>query len=122
VGFELGGFLIVIAAVAAFRHGRMVTVVLAAAVGVLLAVLTIVRARVMVLIAQGWMTLAAMMSRVTSPVLLTVVYLVVFTPMAWMRRIFGRSPIARAPDSATYWAPRERRTLDDARRAMERQF
>jgi hypothetical protein len=80
------------------------------------------RSPLLVPIARRWMAIGSAVSRVTAPVFLTVVYLAVFTPMAWMRRVIGRSPIARDPAGETYWVRRDARTADETRRSMERQF
>jgi hypothetical protein len=68
------------------------------------------------------MALAFAISRVTSPLVLGLVYIVIVTPMAWLRRSLGRSPIVRDPTAASYWIERPRHSADEARRAMERQF
>ncbi|HEY0970166.1 MAG TPA: SxtJ family membrane protein [Gemmatimonadales bacterium] len=71
---------------------------------------------------RGWMALGVALSRVTTPVFYTVLYLLVVTPTGIVRRTFGRSPISRAPDAPTYWVERPPVSPEDARRAMEHQF
>ncbi len=122
VGLELGGFLVVVAAVVAYRHGPTPLAVIAGAIGAFMLVLVATRSALIVPIAGRWMSVGSAISRVTTPVFLAVVYLVLFTPMAWMRRMFGRSPIVRAPASATYWVRREARPAEEMRESMERQF
>lgn len=122
IGLELGGFLVVVAAIAAYRRGPTPVAVTAGALGVCLLALAAWRSPLLVPIAARWMRVGSAISRITTPVFLTIVYLVVFTPMAWMRRVFGRSPITRAPTSATYWVPRDVRPAEEMRQSMERQF
>ena len=122
VGLELGSAFVVMAVLVFLRKGPLAVTVLAAAAGVILLVLVVARSPLIVPITRRWMALGAAISRVTSPIFLTIVYLVVFTPMAWIRRVIGRSPVVRAPDSGTYWVRREPRSPEDARRSMERQF
>jgi uncharacterized membrane protein len=122
VGLELGGFLVVAAAVVAYRRGPAPLAVIAGVLGAFLLVLVATRSVLIVPIAGRWMRVGSALSRVTTPVFLTVVYLLVFTPMAWMRRMLGRSPIVRAPASATYWVRREARPAEELRESMERQF
>lgn len=71
---------------------------------------------------RAWMGLGRLLSRVTTPVVYTVMYLVVLTPVGVLRRTVGRSPLARDPNSNSYWQSRPVST-DEARRAgMERRF
>jgi len=71
---------------------------------------------------RGWLAVGERISRVTTPVVYTVVYLVVITPIGIARRRIGRSPLARDPGASTYWVPRERSTVAERRASMERQF
>jgi hypothetical protein len=71
---------------------------------------------------RGWMALGVALSRLTTPVFYTALYFLVVTPTGVLRRTFGRSPIARAPGSPTFWVERPPVSEEDARRAMERQF
>jgi len=71
---------------------------------------------------RAWTALGVALSRVVRPVFFTILYLVAVTPTGWLRRTFGRSPIAREPDADSYWHPRTPRDADTARRSLERQF
>lgn len=122
VGFELGGLLVCAGAAMMFRRGVSAIATMVAAVGVVLFVLTLARSSVLVPIARVWLALALALSRIMTPVVLTVIYLTVFTPMAWMRRLIGRSPLDRATTAETYWVRREIRRAEELRRSMERQF
>lgn len=64
---------------------------------------------------RGWMKLGEAIGRVTTPVLMAIVYYAVLTPTALLRRLVTRRP--QAPD--TYWHARPR--LPDRSR-LERQF
>ena len=121
VGLELGGFLLLAAALLVHRGERFAAAAVAA-LGAALWVAALERPALLVPFARRWMGLASRLSRITSPLVLGVIYLAVFTPMAWMRRRFGQSPIARDPSATTYWRRREPLPPEDARRAMERQF
>lgn len=64
-----------------------------------------------------WMGFALALSRVTTPVLMAIVYFIVITPIGLLRRALGKSPIhARAGE--TGWVPRGR----DSRSDLNRQF
>lgn len=120
-GLELGVAALVVAVVLARRHAAGAALA-AAAAGAALVACAAVRPTLLAPMASQWMRASRAISRVTTPVILTVVYLVAFTPLAWVRRRAGRSPIARARDATSYWVRRSDRTRDESRAAMERQF
>lgn len=55
----------------------------------------------------GWMRLAMAISRVTTPLVLGLLFFLVITPVAWVLRLFGRDLMARGFDraSTTYRTP-----------------
>jgi len=71
---------------------------------------------------RGWMRLGLALSRVTTPLFYGVLYLVMIAPMGWIRRTVSKSPLARDPAAGSYWIPREPRSADEQRAALERQF
>ena len=71
---------------------------------------------------RAWMGLGTLVSKVTGPVVLALVYFVALTPIGYLRRTFGRSPLARDASADSYWIPRAPRDADERRRALERQF
>ncbi|MEX0908581.1 MAG: SxtJ family membrane protein [Gemmatimonadaceae bacterium] len=66
-------------------------------------------------IRRGWMKLGETIGRVTTPVLLAIVYYVVLTPTAILRRAFA----GRKQPAESYWQPRA--PLPD-KSQLERQF
>lgn len=56
---------------------------------------------------RSWMRLAAILSRVTTPIMLSVVYFGVITPTALLRRALGKNALVRQPVGGSYWVPRE---------------
>lgn len=67
---------------------------------------------------RGWMGLARAISKLTTPILLGIVYYGVITPMGLLRRTIGRSPLKRARDLPTHWVSRSGTPRGD----LERQF
>lgn len=55
---------------------------------------------------RAWMGLAHAISRVTTPIFMGVVYFLVITPVAALRRAIGGNPL-RAHDGATGWVDRQ---------------
>lgn len=122
IGLELGGVLLAVAAISIYRGANVERAATALVLGLLLFGVAIARPALLVPLAQRWMGMSSAIARVTSPLFLGAIYLVIFTPMAWVRRTFGRTPIARDASASTYWVRRARLAPDRARRTMERQF
>jgi hypothetical protein len=72
--------------------------------------------------ARRWLAFAAALARVSTPVVLALLYFIVVTPMAILRRTLGKSPFRRDRSAATYWVASTRRTAEEQRARMERQF
>ena len=53
---------------------------------------------------RGWMRLGLLISRVTTPLVLGIVFYLLIAPVGLVRRLFGRDPMARAfdPDASSY--------------------
>lgn len=68
----------------------------------------------------GWMKLAAVMARIMTTLLLTLLYLLVLTPIALLGRAFGQRFVERGfrETRDSYWEPRAE---SDDRRSCERQ-
>jgi hypothetical protein len=63
------------------------------------------------------MGLAHLISQVTTPIVMGVMYLLVLTPIGVLRRTVGGNPMVHAPHDGTYWKPRpEGRQAGDLRR------
>jgi hypothetical protein len=65
-----------------------------------------------------WMGLALLISKVTTPLFLGVIYYLVFTPFGVVRRALGKNSLARDSAQPSYWVPRE----SSGRSDLERQF
>ena len=66
---------------------------------------------------RGWMAMAQAISKVTTPIFMSIVYYVVLAPTGLLRQAVRRSPLRREP-SDSYWVTPDR----DSRGGMERQF
>ena len=66
------------------------------------------------------MAFARALSRVTTPIIFSVLYLVVVTPMGVLRRTLGRSPIVRQRGQLSYWRPRPPVGAEEAKQSMTR--
>ena len=55
---------------------------------------------------HGWMALAKMISKVTTPVFMGAIYFLVLTPAGFLARLLGHRPLSRARGATTYWQSR----------------
>ena len=66
---------------------------------------------------RGWMAVALRISKVTNPILMSIIYFAVLTPTGLLRRLFGGNPLEHAPDpSGSFWIRRENGRTRDMRR------
>jgi len=93
-----------------------------AALGVTLLACAVMRPSLLDPVARRWLALGAALARVTTPIVLAVLYFVVVTPMALLRRTLGQSPLRRDPHAYSYWVTVTRQTAEERRSRMERQF
>jgi hypothetical protein len=120
-GLTVGLAFIALGLVARWR-GKVLTSTVLLALGGLLVLAALAMPAQLGPVERAWMGLAHMISKVTTPIFMGVVYYVVLTPIGLIRRRAG-SPMT-APTgplkSASRWAPHTPAVADAAR--MERQF
>lgn len=73
-------------------------------------------------IERGWMRFGVLLSRITSPIFLGIVYFAVFMPAGLLRRTFGGKMMLHTPANDSYWKVREPTGAKARRESMERQF
>ena len=116
--FTVGLAMLVLAALVAWRGGRSVGWALGAA-GAALLVAGLVAPTRLGPVERGWYAFAAAISRVTTPIILGVLYFLVLTPAGFAMRLFGWNPLVRGSATESAWIRRPAR----ARRSdLERQF
>jgi hypothetical protein len=69
---------------------------------------------------RGWMRVGLALSKVTTPIVLGLVFYLLFLPVGWVMRLSGKDPMARRlePDAASYRVPSQR----PVRESLERPF
>ncbi|HYL87270.1 MAG TPA: SxtJ family membrane protein [Burkholderiales bacterium] len=79
------------------------------AVGAALAIVTLTRAHWLAPIKAAWMRFGELLNKIVSPVVMAVIFFVVFTPVAFVMRLAGRDALARRYEPAlpSYWKRRE---------------
>ena len=68
---------------------------------------------------RAWMKFAHLLSKVTTPIFLGVLYMLVLTPVGWIMRAVGKRPLVHADNQGGYWIERE---PNRRRSNLERQF
>jgi hypothetical protein len=69
---------------------------------------------------RAWMQLAHVISKITTPLVMGAMYLVVLTPAGLLRRAFGGNPLVHQANADGFW--RERPTGRRQSADMRRQF
>jgi hypothetical protein len=117
-GVVVGAAFGALAALAAWRGADLVPWVLGGIGATLVAAGLLVPTRLGP-VQSGWMSLAAAISKVTTPIVMGVIYFVVITPVGLLRRAFGGNP-PKAGDGSTFWVSRP--SGPENRGDMTRQF
>lgn len=68
---------------------------------------------------RGWMAFALVISKVTTPVFMGIIFFLVITPAGLLARLVGHRPLTRGRDSGTYW---QSRPVDARRGDLNHQF
>ena len=69
---------------------------------------------------RAWMGLAHLLSKITTPIFMGVIYFLVLTPVGLVLRLLGRRPLRRKRLEDGFWVDRSKDA--DRRGTMERQF
>jgi hypothetical protein len=103
-GLSVGGVLLVIAAVLAWR-GRITAAEFLGAVGALLMVSGRFAPAALRWPSAAWWRFAMMLGYVNARIILTVVFVLILTPIGLIWRLIGRDPLARSRDRWSGWVP-----------------
>ncbi|MBO6575774.1 MAG: hypothetical protein JJ896_12290 [Rhodothermales bacterium] len=118
-GLVVGGVFLAIAVFLMWRSdwvpGTAATVLIA--VGTPLVMLGTLLPGALRTVYPAWMLIALVLGTIMTRVLLTLVFLLVVTPIALMLRLAGKDPMNRRPDPGmrTYWITRDADSNDPAR-------
>ena len=117
-GLAVGAVLVAVALISALRNRSFAFVALLGGFGALLLLAGLLMPGRLGPFYRGWMTIAAVLSRVTTPVILAVMYFLMITPMALLRRTFGGNPLVASDGANGFWVIRG----SPRSRSMWRQF
>jgi hypothetical protein len=116
-GFTLAPAFLALAALLAWR-GRETLAIVAAGLGALLGLAALLIPDRLGPVQRAWMTFALALSRITTPIILGIVWYVVITPMGLLRRIVGGNPLTHREVAGGFWV----RRTGSGRSDLHRQF
>lgn len=117
--FTVGAAFLVLAGITWWRDRPTVSTVLATLGGVLALAGLIVPGKLGP-VYHAWMRLAALISKVTTPIFMGATYFLVLAPIGFLMRIFGRNPMVRPSTDGSFWV--ERPTGPKRQSNLNRQF
>lgn len=118
-GLTVGGAFLAIAAITWWRDHPTATMILGAFGGALALAGLAIPTRLGP-VERGWMALAHAISKVTTPIVMGVMYLLVISPVGAARRALGGNPLVHAERTRSFW--RERPAGARRSASMRRQF
>lgn len=86
------------------------------------AIATFVAPSMLAPLKRWWLRLGDLLHKITSPIIMALLFYVVITPMGMMLRLFGWDPLRLKydPQAATYWISRSKQTSEQ--NSMTNQF
>jgi hypothetical protein len=104
-GLLVGGAFLALGVISSWRGHQVAPVVLWTIGGVLFAAGLLIPGYLGP-VYRGWMGFAVALSKITTPIVMGVIYYGLFTPMGLIRRLFGRNALIRA-QGHSFWISRE---------------
>jgi DMSO reductase anchor subunit len=118
-GLTVGLAFLALAGVLVWRRHETAAVV-CGALGALLALGALIAPTRLGPVERAWMALALLISRVTTPIFMGIVYFLVLTPMALAMRMAGKNPLRHRAAEGGYWV--RRATSGEGRGDMTKKF
>ena len=85
------------------------------ALSALFFVITLIKADVLLPLNKLWMRFGLLLGMIVSPIVLGLIFFVMFTPIAFAMRLFGRDELRlRFKDKSSHWIKRETSTQSDS--------
>jgi hypothetical protein len=104
-GLTVGGAFLALSALLWWR-GRIPGALVCAALGGALVLAGLVAPTRLKTVRRVWMEFGRLLSRVTTPVFMGIVYFLILTPIGRVMRLFGKNPVARPPVAGSFWVRR----------------
>lgn len=103
--FTVGGAFAVLGMVAWWRDNLVLTSVFGA-LAVLLGLSGLAAPQALGPLQRGWMGLAHLISKITTPIFMGVIYLLVISPIGLAMSLVGKRPLRPLKGATTYWRTR----------------
>ena len=110
-GISVGTVLLLIAGVLLWR-GRMPAAPIVGGIGAVLLVCGLTHPPLLKYPSKAWWAMAGVLGYVNARVILTVAFLIVFTPISIIWRVIGRDPLRRKRSNFEGWSPYPARYRD----------
>ncbi len=117
-GFTLGAAFSALGGLTWWRDRPTAALILFSIAG-LLFLAAVVAPRSLGPVERAWMGFAHLLSKVTTPLFLGIIYFLVITPFGVVGRLFGRRPLSAVDTKDSFWVSRGE---DEVRTGMTRQF
>src|SRR5262245_18831359 len=117
-GLMVGGAFLVLAALL-WRRGHVPAAAVTGTLGGMLVLGGLVAPAQLAPVHRVWMALAGAISKVTTPIFMSVIFFLVLTPAGCLVRLCGHRPLTRGRGTNTYWLSRPE---GQRRSAMDHQF
>jgi len=121
-GFVVGTMLTLLSAWTLWAHDAALAGIVLAGPGTLLVAFAALDPTRLRRAHRIWMGTAILLGLIVTPMILTVVYVLVVTPIGLALRLLGKDPLVKEPDASakTYWIPKEYTSEDRSR--LERYY
>lgn len=104
-GLTVGGAFLVFAAIAWWR-GHPTTTTVLGTLGGTLSLAGLIIPTYLDPVERAWMQLAHLISKVTTPIVMGLMYIAVLTPIGLLRRTLGANPLVHKERASSYWRSR----------------
>ena len=104
-GLTVGGAFLFLAALAWWR-GHPTTLTILGSLGVVLCLAGLAIPTLLGPVERAWMKLAHVISKVTTPIVMGLMYLLVLTPIGYLKRWFAGNPMVHEAKADSYWISR----------------
>lgn len=101
--FPVGAAFLVLAAIAYWRHPLGIPWKVFSGLGGTLLVAGVVLPAQLGPVYRAWMGFAKVLSKVTTPIFMGVVYFLVITPISFIMRLIGRRPMDTKEQNGSFW-------------------
>ena len=118
-GFTIGGALVVLAAIRAWRRGIDETVIAVVIVAALFALSALTAPNALSAVYRWWMRLAEILGWINTRIILLVIFYLVVTPLGLIMRAIRKSPLDQG-ERDSYWTEAPQSSYGD--KHYEKQF